>query len=88
MFALIRKDYLLMRRYNLGYQVDGWQAMDLRVSTSTIGVANLAVPLTRAAGIDGDEPLQEPQLRPWYPSDEPPIEYPVTPPSGPGGPGS
>jgi hypothetical protein len=82
------REHVIMRPQKLGYQLDGWKAMDLRVSASTIAVANVTVPLTVAGRIECDDPLPEPEPPPSYPGDEPPIEYPVTPPSGPGGPGS
>ncbi len=77
-----------MRRYKLDDHLDGWRAMDLRVSASTIAVVAVAVPSTKSGGMQCDDPLPEPEPPPSYPGDEPPIEYPITPPSGPGGPGS
>jgi hypothetical protein len=77
-----------MRCYKLGDPLDGWQPLDPRVSASTIAVATATVPLTKAGGIQCDDPRREPEPPLSYPGDEPPIEYPITPPSGPGGPGS
>jgi hypothetical protein len=43
----------------------------------------------RPVELDDDDPLPQPEpAPPPYPGDDPPIDYPLLPPSGPAGPGS
>jgi hypothetical protein len=63
---------LIPTSYNLGASV-------------AIGVFSTFSP----SGLDDDDPPPEPApAPPPYPGDDPPIDYPILPPIGPGGPGA
>ena len=78
-----------MQSYKVTSVLSGCEWLDRRVSASagTVGSA-VSVALRPFAVLPFDDPLPEPEPPPPYPGDEPPIEYPVLPPSGPAGPGS
>ncbi len=77
-----------MPQYKLVGGLNGWESLDLRVSASMVAVTGLTVgAVTKVAVTCADDPLPEPEPPPSYPGDEPPIDYPVLPPSGPAGPG-
>jgi hypothetical protein len=78
-----------MRRSIQFETVDSVEMLEKRLSLSALAAAmisSMAAAVPRAG--DGDDPLPDPEPDPPpYPGDDPPIEYPVLPPSGPIGPG-
>ena len=60
-----------------------------RVSPTFVSISGLVAASSfvhiRTSGLD--DPLPRPEPPPTYPGGDPPIEYPVLPPSGPAGPG-
>lgn len=85
-----------MRRYSLFDSLISVETLEWKVSPTALSVGGLvAAPavsthdLGQAQDDDGDDPLPDPEPPPPpYPGDDPPIEYPVLPQSGPIGPGS
>jgi hypothetical protein len=82
-----------MRRYNLLESLNSPELLELKLSPTLVSVGGVlavsTVSTVRAMHLDGDDPLPEPEpAPPPYPGDNPPIEYPLLPPSGPAGPGS
>jgi hypothetical protein len=78
-----------VREFHVWRGLKSWERLDLRISASVVAVAGFApAPVPKAVSANLDDPLPSPEPIPSYPGDEPPIDYPVTPPSGPGGPGS
>jgi hypothetical protein len=70
-----------------------YKALELKLSPTLLSVGGLMVPpavsTVQASTFDDSDPLPEPEpAPPPYPGDNPPIEYPLLPPSGPAGPGS
>ncbi len=58
------------------------------VATAGGVLAAALIPAVHAATIDDDDPLPEPEpAPPPFPGGDPPIDYPIFPPSGPAGPG-
>jgi hypothetical protein len=67
--------------------------LELKLSPTPVSVAGLltesSVVTLRSTNVDDEDPLPQPEpAPPPYPGDDPPIDYPLLPPSGPAGPGS
>jgi hypothetical protein len=84
-----------MRRSNLFDSLHSVETLEWKVSPTALAVGGLvavpAVSTLQAVQSDADDnnPLPDPEpAPPPYRGDDPPIEYPVLPPSGPIGPGS
>jgi hypothetical protein len=88
-----------MRQYNVLDSLNSLEALELKLSPTSlyVGVVAAAVvsPPTPQAQSDDDDndgdgdPLPDPEPEPGPdPGDNPPIDYPFLPPSGPSGPGS
>jgi hypothetical protein len=84
-----------MRRFNLFDSLHSVETLEWKVSPTALAVGGLvaasavSTPPTMQSDDDDNDPLPDPEpAPPPYPGDDPPIEYPVLPPSGPIGPGS
>jgi len=78
-----------MRRSLRFETVDSVEMLERRLSLSTLAAAMISTMKADAPGQgNGDDPLPDPEpAPPPYPGDDPPIQYPALPPSGPIGPG-
>jgi hypothetical protein len=75
------------RRFCLVFSQDG---LDRRVSLTSLlpSVAMVVPPVSPPIRMDDEDPLPDPEPSPGpYPCDDPPIDHPELPPSGPVGPG-
>ncbi len=79
---------MAIRRNSALDTVIGVEALGWKFSPTLLSFGGLAAAASVQVRVSGlDDPLPEPEPPPSYPGDEPPIEYPVLPPSGPAGPG-
>jgi len=81
-----------MRSYSPFERYNSLETLELRLSPTMLSVgAVFAAPAAsniQPTDVDNNDPLPEPDpVPPPYPSNDPLIEYPLLPPSGPAGPG-
>ena len=81
-----------MQEYRLTDSLISLEGLEFKCSPSFLAVGSvMAASLTstvHATNLEEEDPLPEPEpAPPPYPGDDPPIEYPLLPPSGPAGPG-
>jgi hypothetical protein len=82
-----------MRRQILLDSPSAFETLELKLSPTSLSVSGVlagsAVATLQPVHQDDTDPLPEPEpAPPPYPGDDPPIDYPLLPPSGPAGPGS
>ena len=79
-----------MRTLSLFDSHNSPEVLEPKLSPSAFGavLAPLPVLTIQATTLDDNDPLPDPEPPIPYPGDNPPIVYPVLPPSGPAGPGS
>jgi hypothetical protein len=83
-----------MRRSNLFDGLHSVETLEWKVSPTALAVGSVVAAASVSTfqavqSADDNDPLPDPEpAPPPYPGDDPPIEYPVLPPSGPIGPGS
>jgi hypothetical protein len=82
-----------MRKHVLVDSLSALETLEGKLSPTSLSVGGLlaasSVATVQSTKSDDEDPLPEPEpAPPPYPGDDPPIDYPLLPPSGPAGPGS
>jgi hypothetical protein len=81
-----------MRRHIQLGSLISLQTLEQKLSPTSVSVGGLVAataPVIQKTNLADEDPLPEPEpAPPPYPGNDPPIDYPLLPPSGPAGPGS